>query len=161
TPTQINEIVAASNLKQRSRMTVLYHEAERRNYAVVGTSNKNEHDLGFFVKYGDGGVDMQPIRHLFKTQIYAIAKHLGVPQEIIERPPTTDTYSADATQEEFFYRLPFDMLDGIWNAWEKGREAEEIAASFNLKVEQVNNVISDLQDKERTTEYLRFAPLVP
>ena len=161
TPTQINEIVAASNLKQRSRMTVLYHEAERRNYAVVGTSNKNEHDLGFFVKYGDGGVDMQPIRHLFKTQIYAIAEYLGVPEEIINRPPTTDTYSADATQEEFFYRLPFDMLDGIWNAWEKGRETEEIAASFNLKVEQVNNVISDLQDKERTTEYLRFAPLVP
>ena len=142
-------------------MTVLYHEAERRNYAVVGTSNKNEHDLGFFVKYGDGGVDMQPIRHLFKTQIYAIAEYLGVPEEVINRPPTTDTYSADATQEEFFYRLPFDMLDGIWNAWEKGREAEEIAASFNLKVEQVNNVISDLQDKERTTEYLRFAPLVP
>lgn len=160
-PIQINEIVAASNLKQRSRMTVLYHEAERRNYAVIGTSNKNEHDLGFFVKYGDGGVDMQPIRHLFKTQIYAIAEYLGVPEEVISRPPTTDTYSADATQEEFFYRLPFDLLDGIWDAWEKGRETEEIAASFNLKVEQVHNVISDLQDKERTTEYLRLAPLVP
>jgi len=161
TPTQINEIVAASNLKQRSRMTVLYHEAERRNYAVIGTSNKNEHDLGFFVKYGDGGVDMQPIRHLFKTQIYEIARHLGVPQEIIDRPPTTDTYSADATQEEFFYRLPFDMLDGIWHAWEKGRSPEEIAAAFDLNPEQVNNVVSDIRDKERTTEYLRMAPLVP
>ena len=160
-PTQINEIVAASNLKQRSRMTVLYHEAERRNYAVIGTSNKNEHDLGFFVKYGDGGVDMQPLRSLFKTQIYEIAKHLGVPQEIIDRPPTTDTYSADATQEEFFYRLPFDMLDGIWNAWEKGQSPEEIAATFDLKSEQVNNVVSDIIDKKRTTEYLRLAPLVP
>jgi NAD+ synthase len=160
-PVQINEIVAASNLKQRSRMTVLYHEAERRNYAVIGTSNKNEHDLGFFVKYGDGGVDMQPIRHLFKTQIYAIARHLGVPDDVVNRPPTTDTYPADATQEEFFYRLPFDMLDGIWSAWENGSTAEKIAAGFNLNIEQVNNVISDIRDKERTTEYLRLAPMVP
>jgi NAD+ synthase len=160
-PTQINEIVAASNLKQRSRMMVLYHEAERRNYAVIGTSNKNEHDLGFFVKYGDGGVDMQPIRHLFKTQIYGIARCLGVPDDVINRPPTTDTYPADATQEEFFYRLPFDMLDGIWSSWEQGNDPGKIAGEFNLNVEQVNNVISDIRDKERTTEYLRLAPLVP
>lgn len=160
-PTQVNEIVAASNLKQRARMMTLYHEAERRNYAVIGTGNKNEHDLGFFVKYGDGGVDMQPIRHLFKTQVYAIAREIGVPEEIIKRPPTTDTYPADTTQEEFFYRLPFELLDGIWEAFEKEVPAEKIASTFNLQVGQVNNVIADLKDKQRTTEYLRLAPLVP
>jgi NAD+ synthase len=160
-PTQVNEIVAASNLKQRARMMTLYHEAERRNYAVIGTGNKNEHDLGFFVKYGDGGVDLQPIRHLFKTQVYAIAREIGVPEEIINRPPTTDTYPADTTQEEFFYRLPFELLDGIWEAHEKAMPAEQIASSFNLTVQQVRNVIADITDKKRTTDYLRLAPLVP
>ncbi len=161
TPVQINEIVAASNLKQRARMTTLYHEAERRNFAVIGTSNKNEHDLGFFVKYGDGGVDLQPIRHLFKTQVYAIARQIGVPEEIIMRPPTTDTYPADTTQEEFFYRLPFELLDGIWEAWEQGRTSEAIARSFGLTTTQVDNVIADIADKQRTTAYLRLEPLVP
>lgn len=160
-PGQINEIVAASNLKQRSRMAVLYHEAERRNYSVIGTGNKNEHDLGFFVKYGDGGVDLQPIRHLFKTQVYAMARHLGVPEDIVSRPPTTDTYPADATQEEFFYRLPFEMLDGIWNAWEQGEEIACIAEAHKLTIQQVQNVILDIEDKKRTTEYLRLAPLGP
>jgi NAD+ synthase len=157
---QVNEIVAASNLKQRARMMTLYHESERRNYAVIGTGNKNEHDLGFFVKYGDGGVDIQPILHLFKTQVYALAKHIGVPDNIIQRPPTTDTYSADTTQEEFFYRLPFELLDGIWDAFEKKQSSEKIALAFNLTVDQINNVIADIQNKQRTTEYLRFSPLV-
>ena len=63
------QVVAASNFKQRTRMAMLYYHAELRNYAVIGTANKNEHDLGFFVKYGDGGVDISPIVHLFKTGV--------------------------------------------------------------------------------------------
>lgn len=161
TPAQIKEIVAASNMKQRARMMSLYFEAERRNYVVIGTANKNEHDLGFFVKYGDGGVDIQLIKHLFKTQVYAIAEYLGVPQQIITRPPTTDTYSADTTQEEFFYRLPFHLLDGIWQAYEDQLSPEQIAKHFKLTLDQVNNVIADIQDKQRTTEYLRLPPLTP
>ena len=159
TASQIKEIVAASNLKQRVRMMTLYYEAEKRNFAVIGTANKNEYGLGFFVKYGDGGVDIQPIQHLFKTQVYALADYLGVPKQIISRPPTTDTYSADTTQEEFFYRLPFDLLDGIWQADENRMQPKQIAQSFNLTLEQVNNVISDIHDKQRTTEYLRFPPI--
>ncbi len=88
------QIVAASNFKQRTRMAMLYYHAELRNYAVIGTANKNEHDQGFFVKYGDGGIDVKPITHLFKTQIYQLAEYLDVPDEIRQRPPTTDTYSA-------------------------------------------------------------------
>ena len=65
--TELRQIVAASNMKQRVRMTRLYYEAELRNFSVVGTANKNEHDLGFFVKYGDGGVDVLPLKHLLKT----------------------------------------------------------------------------------------------
>src|SRR5215212_17484 len=113
------EIVAASNLKQRTRMLTLYHHAERRNYAVVGTANKNEHAQGFFVKYGDGGTDIQPIQHLFKTQIYQLAHYLGVNQGIIKRTPTTDTYSAPCDQQEFFYRLPFEQMDLLWCAMDR------------------------------------------
>jgi len=92
------QIVAASNFKQRSRMAMLYYHAERRNYAVVGTPNKDEHDQGFFVKWGDGGYDVAPIRHLYKTQVYQLAEYLDVPPEVRQATPTTDTYSAGSSQ---------------------------------------------------------------
>jgi len=153
------QIVAASNFKQRSRMSMLYYHAEARNYAVIGTGNKNEHEQGFFVKFGDGGADVKPIAHLFKTQVYQIAEYLGVPEEIRERIPTTDTYSAEQTQEEFFFRIPFEILDLIWFGWEKGYSPAEIAPAVNLKPEQVENVINDIKRKISTTEYLRMQPL--
>ncbi len=120
------QIVAASNFKQRSRMVMLYYHAELRNYAVIGTGNKNEHEQGFFVKYGDGGVDIQPIAHLYKTQVYQLARYLEVPKEIQERTPTTDTYSATSTQQEFFYRLPFEVMDLLWYAQEHDIPMSEI-----------------------------------
>jgi NAD+ synthase len=153
------QIVAASNFKQRSRMCMLYYHAESRNYAVVGTGNKNEHEQGFFVKYGDGGADVKPIAHLFKTQVFQLGEHLGMPDEIQNRVPTTDTYSAEQTQEEFFFRLPFDILDTIWFGWEKGVASAEIASTLELKPEQVDNVINDIKRKIAATEYLRMNPL--
>jgi NAD+ synthase len=153
------EIVAASNLKQRTRMLSLFFHAEKRNYAVIGTANKNEHDQGFFVKYGDGGADLQPIRHLYKSQVYQLAHYLGIPQGIIQRTPTTDTYSAGSTQEEFYFRVPFDLLDKIWLGMDSGMSADAIAKDLNLTVEQVGRVIADLIQKKRTTEYLRTPPL--
>jgi NAD+ synthase len=153
------QIVAASNFKQRSRMSMLYYHAESKNYAVIGTGNKNEHEQGFFVKYGDGGADAKPIAHLFKTQVFQLAKYLEVPEEIQKRTPTTDTYSAEQTQEEFFFRLPFEILDTIWYGWENKVSSDQIAASLNLKPDQVDNVIHDIQRKIATTEYLRMEPL--
>lgn len=153
------QIVAASNFKQRTRMAMLYYHAERKNYAVAGTANKNEHDLGFFVKYGDGGVDISPILHLFKSQVYQLAKYLDIPSEIQQRPPTSDTYSAGSTQEEFFFRLPFEVLDLIWFGIEKGYSSREIATQLDLSEEQINRIALDIQQKKRTTEYLRCPPL--
>jgi NAD+ synthase len=153
------QIVAASNFKQRSRMCMLYYHAESRNYAVIGTGNKNEHEQGFFVKYGDGGADIKPIAHLFKTQVFQLAEYLDVPEEIRDRIPTTDTYSAEQTQEEFFYRVPFDILDRVWFGWEKGVPAEDIASALGLSKENVESIIHDTQRKIRTTEYLRMEPL--
>ncbi len=148
-------IVAASNMKQRTRMLSLYFHAEKRNYAVIGTANKNEHDQGFFVKYGDGGADLQPIRHLYKSQVYQLARFLEIPQEIIDRTPTTDTYSAGSTQEEFYFRVPFDLLDKIWLGMERNMSARAIAQDLGLTEEQVERVMADLTQKKRTTEYLR------
>jgi len=153
------QIVAASNFKQRSRMAMLYYHAELRNYAVIGTANKNEHDQGFFVKFGDGGVDLKPIAHLYKTQVYQLARYLEVPEEIRSRQPTTDTYSAPTTQQEFFFRLPFETMDLLWYALENNVPISEVAQGMGLTEQQVQRVYNDLTCKQRTTEYLRMPPI--
>lgn len=153
------QIVAASNFKQRARMSMLYYHAELNNYAVMGTANKNEHDQGFFVKYGDGGIDVRPINHLFKTQVYQIAEYLDVPLEIRQRPPTTDTYSAHSTQQEFFFRLPFETMDLLWYAMEHEIPVAEVAGVMGLTEAQVLRAFNDFNRKSRTTDYLRTLPL--
>lgn len=153
------QIVAASNFKQRSRMSMLYYHAEANHFAVIGTPNKHEVKQGFFVKYGDGGADVMPIGNLFKTQVYELARHLGVPEEIIKRTPTTDTYSAEQTQEDFFYQLPFETMDLIWYGWENGYSPEEIGKVMDYTAEEVSNICTSFERKVRTTEYLRMSPI--
>ena len=153
------QIVAASNMKQRIRMLTLYYHAEARNYAVIGTANKNEYDQGFFVKYGDGGVDIKPIAGLFKTQVFQLAEYLGVPESIRSRTPTTDTYPDEVSQEEFFFCLKFLTMDLLWLAKEQGFPSQEVADVMKLGADQVERVWRDLEQKQRTTEYLRMPPL--
>ena len=152
-------IVAASNFKQRSRMSMLYFHAEALHYAVVGTPNKHEQEQGFFVKYGDGGADVMPIGNLYKTQVYQLAKYLGVPKGIIERTPTTDTYSAEQTQEEFFFQLPYGLMDIYWYGFENGYSAEEVAGVMEESTDQVKALFSNFERKKRTTDYLRMSPV--
>ncbi len=153
------QVVAASNLKQRLRMTTLYYHAEKRNWAVVGTGNKDEHGQGFFVKHGDGGADLKPIAHLFKVQVYQLADYLGVPDEIIRRTPTTDTYSAEVTQAEFFFGLDFYLMDMLWYAMEHDVPPAETAKVLNLTTEQVERGYANVRRKVEATEYLRMNPL--
>lgn len=153
------QIVAASNFKQRSRMAMLYYHAEALHYAVLGTPNKHEVEQGFFVKYGDGGADVMPIGNLYKTQVYQIANYLGVPNEIIRRTPTTDTYSAEQTQEEFFYQLPFEEMDLLWYGWENGYPVQEVAEVLNFTEELVIQNFKNFERKQKTTEYLRRPPI--
>lgn len=153
------QIVASTNFKQRSRMSMLYYHAERLHFAVIGTPNKHELEQGFFVKYGDGGADVMPIAHLYKTQVYQLAEYLAVPQEIIERTPTTDTYSAEQTQEAFFYQLPFEEMDLLWFGWESNYPPEEVADVLNKSVEEIRNIYKNFERKRNTTEYLRSAPI--
>ena len=155
------QIVAASNFKQRARMAMLYFHAELHHFAVIGTANKNERQQGFFVKHGDAGVDCDPIVHLYKTQVYQLAEYLGVPEEIRQRTPTSDTYSAPCSQEEFFFRLPFATMDLLWWAHENHVPAHEVSEVVGLAPEQVERAFADFVSKQRATEPLRQPPLVP
>lgn len=154
-PDQYLKVVAATNFKQRTRMAFLYHAAECRNFAVLGTANKNERDQGFFVKYGDGGADVDVLAHLYKTQVYQLAAYLGIPEEIRNRPPTTDTYPAPTTEEEFFFRLPFATMDLLWYAQDHGVPAPEVADVMGLTPGQVDRAFQEFAQRHRSTEYLR------
>jgi NAD+ synthase len=140
-------------------MSMLYYHAEALHYAVVGTPNKHEQEQGFFVKYGDGAGDVMPICNLYKTQVYQLAEYLGVPKGIIERTPTTDTYSAEQTQEEFFYQLPFHLMDRFWYGFENGYPAADVAAVMGETTERVESLFRNFERKRKTTEYLRMPPV--
>lgn len=154
---QYLQIVAATNFKQRIRMTMLFHYADSLGYAVVGTANRNERDQGFFVKYGDGGVDVDAIAHLYKTQVYQLASHLDIPTEIQGRAPTTDTYSAPTTEEEFFFQLPFAVMDLLLYAEQHAVPPETAAAVMGLRRDQIERAYRQFRQRRRSTEYLRTA----
>ena len=157
--TELRQIEAASNFKQRSRMSMLYYHAERLHYAVIGTPNKHEVEQGFFVKNGDGGADVMPIAHLYKTQVYQLAHYLGIPHEIIDRTPTSDTYSAEQTQEEFFFQLPFQQMDLLWYAFKNEYDPEEVGTVMEINPDEIKKVFAGFERKIKTTEYLRMPPI--
>jgi len=157
---EFREIVAATNFKQRVRTMVAYHHADRLNYAVVGTPNRLEYDQGFFVKGGDGLADAKPIAHLYKSQVYQLAEHLGVPQAIRARTPTTDTYSLPQTQEEFFFSLPLGTLDPLLQARNDGRSPAAVAAELGYRPEQVERAYRGIDHKRRVTHPLHVSSLL-
>ncbi len=154
------QIVAATNHKQRVRKALEYYHADRLNYAVIGTPNRLEYDQGFFVKNGDGAADLKPIAHLYKTQVYALARHLGLPESVCNAAPTTDTYSLAQGQDEFYFALPYAQMDlALW-ALEHDVPAAELAATIGLSEEQAGFVYADIRAKRTTTRYLHAAPLL-
>lgn len=154
------EIVAATNFKQRVRKMLEYFHADRLRYAVAGTPNRLEAELGFFVKNGDGSADFKPIAHLYKTQVYQLADYLGAPAEIRMRPPTTDTYSLAQSQEEFFFSLPYREMDLCLYGRSQGVPCEAVADAAGLRPEQVERAYRDIDAKHRAAEYLHAAPLL-
>lgn len=152
-------IVAATNFKQRIRKTMEFFHADRLNYAVVGTPNRVEYDQGFFVKNGDGSADLKPIAHLYKTQVYALARHMGLPDDICSAQPTTDTYSMPQGQDEFYYALPFDKMDlALW-ALNNGQPPSKLAEMIDITVEQAEYVYKDIETKRKTTAMLHWPAL--
>jgi len=154
------EIVAATNFKQRVRKMMEYYYADRLGYAVAGTPNRLEYDQGFFVKLGDGAADVKPIASLYKTQVFALARHLGVNDEILEREPTTDTFSLAQSQEDFFYSVDYRTLDLVLWAKNHGVAHDTIAREVGLTEEQVARVCEDIDQKRRSTAYLHAPPLL-
>jgi NAD+ synthase len=150
------QLVAATNFKQRVRTAMAYYHADALHYAVCGTPNRLEYDQGFFVKGGDGLADFKPIAHLYKTQVYAIARPLGVPDSILTRPPTTDTFSLPQSQEEFYFSLPYEQMDLCLYAFNHGIPADDVAATLGLTAEQVGRVYADIVAKRRTTRPLHL-----
>ena len=155
-------IVATTNMKQRTRKQTEYYHGDRLNYAVCGTPNRLEYDQGFFVKGGDGLADVKPIAHLYKTQVYAMARHLQLPDAICNAVPTTDTYTLPQGQDEFYFALPYAQMDiALW-ALEHGRSAGELALALQMTPAQAQRVYDDIRAKRRATEYLAAAPeLIP
>jgi NAD+ synthase len=154
------QIVAATNFKQRIRKTVEYFHADRLNYAVVGTPNRLEYDQGFFVKNGDGSADVKPIAHLYKTQVYALARHLRLPAEICAAVPTTDTYSLAQGQDEFYFALPYAQMDLALYALNHGYEPGELAAAIGITPAQAENVYRDIEAKRKSTRYMHLRPVL-
>jgi NAD+ synthase len=159
-PKTYRELIASTNFKQRVRMMMAYHHAERLHYAVAGTPNRLEYDQGFFVRHGDGAADFKPIAHLYKTQVYQLARFLGVPASILGRPPTTDTFSLPQTQEEFYFALPYEQLDLCLYGFNRGIPAAEVADATGLNAIQVERVFRDIEQKRRATHHLHRRPLL-
>lgn len=154
------QIVAATNFKQRVRKMLEFFHADRLNYAVVGTPNRMEYDQGFFVKNGDGSADLKPIAHLYKTQVYMMARHLGLPEEICNATPTTDTYSLSQGQDEFYYALPYKEMDiALWYLNNK-KSTHELAETLGLDEKRAGFIYQDIESKRRTTGPLHWPALL-
>lgn len=153
------EIVATTNFKQRIRKMLEYYYADCLNYAVCGTPNRLEYDQGFFVKQGDGAADVKPIAHLYKTQVYQLAEYLEIPEEIIQRPPTTDTYSLSQGQDEFYFAVPYDKMDLCLFAKNNGFHPKEVADAVRLDIDLVKYIFRDIDRKRATTRYLHLPSL--
>ena len=160
TPAAYLQMVAATNYKQRVRKLTEYYHADRLNFAVAGTPNRLEYDQGFFVKQGDGSADFKPIAHLYKSQVYQLARYLGVPEEICQRAPTTDTFSMAQTQEEFYFALPYQHMDLCLYALNHAVPAADVAQALGLTAEQIERVFKDIRDKRRATKYLHTQHLL-
>ena len=154
------EIVAATSYKQRIRKTIEYFHADRLNYAVLGTPNRLEYDQGFFVKNGDGSADVKPIAHLYKSQVYAIARYLCLPDEIATAAPTTDTYSLAQGQDEFYFALPHREMDlALW-ALNHEVLADDFARVLGITRQAAQRIYAGVDAKRRATRYLHRRPIL-
>jgi len=152
-------IVAATNFKQRARKMMEYYHADRLQYAVAGTPNRLEYDLGFFVKHGDGAADFKPIAHLYKSQVFQLAAYLGVPEEIQRRPPTTDTYSLAQSQEEFYFTMSLEKMDLCLYGKNHGIPAADLAPAAGMEEEQVKRIYRLIEGQCAMARYLHSAAL--
>ena len=149
---------AATSIKLRVRMTTLYFNGEKNQYLIMGSTNKSEAIQGYFVKYGDGGVDLEPLWNLYKTQVYQIAKFLDIPEEITQRKPSPDTWSLNVSDEEFFFGMTYDIIDSLCYAMEKNIPLKEICENKNWNYDEVKKAWSMIERKKELSIHMREMP---
>jgi NAD+ synthase len=160
-PGAYRELIAATNMKQRVRKLFEYTWADRLGYAVAGTPNLLEYDQGFFVKGGDGLADFKPIAGLYKSQVYELARELGLPAGIAERSPTTDTFSLAQSQEEFYFGYPHEQMDLLFWGNSRGVAPAELAPRVGLEPDAVRIAYAEIERRRVATEYLHAPALLP
>jgi NAD+ synthase len=147
-------LVAATSYKQRLRKAVEYFWADRLRYVVVGTPNRLEFDQGFFVRNGDGAADVKPLAHLYKSQVYAMARHLGLPAAVLGARPTTDTFTLEQGQDEFYFGRPYEQLDILLWARDHGVIPSKAGEMVGLSAADVELAYADIDSKRRAAAYL-------
>ena len=157
---QFFNVLSLQNVKQRTRMIVEYMHAEKMNYAVCGTTNKTELLTGFFVKYGDGGVDLEPIANCYKLQVYKLAELLHIDRRIIARAPSPDTWSHFTSDEEVSLRIPYDILDQLLYADENHLPSSIVQKSTKLSKLQIEWAYKHIFSLKNAAHILQVQPPV-
>ena len=145
--------IIIGNIKARIRMILLYAFAQKMNYLVVGTGDKSEIMLGYFTKYGDGGVDILPIGDLYKTQVRMLGKYLGVPEDIVSKPPSPALWEGQTAEGEI--GLDYETIDSIlYLKFEEMRDVEEISEMTKTDIAKVQKIIRMV----KTSQHKRLPP---
>jgi len=151
-------LTASTSIKHRVRMTSLYFHAEKNNFSVVGTTNKSEYQQGYFVKYGDGGSDIEPLVNIYKSQIYQLGKFLEIPNEILVSDASPDVWSFSTSDEEFFYTVPYDVVDLILYSRENKLSISDVQKISELKTEDIENLFQMQNIKQIKSQHMREIP---
>jgi NAD+ synthase len=151
-------LTASTSIKHRVRMTLLYFHGEKNNFSVVGTTNKSEYQQGYFVKYGDGGSDIEPLVNIYKSQIYQLGKFLEIPNEILVSDASPDVWSFSTSDEEFFYTVPYDVVDLILYSRENKLSISDVQKISELKTEDIENLFQMQNIKQIKSQHMRETP---
>lgn len=146
---------AGGNAKARARMMVLYNVAAARHFLVAGTGNKSELLVGYFTKHGDGGADVQPIGDLYKTQVWRLAEHLGLPKWVIEKAPSAGLRKGQTDEADL--GIKYVDLDRILKGFELNQSAPDIAERTGIELKEVERI----EQLVRRSEHKRQMPLIP
>jgi NAD+ synthase len=146
--------LSSGNIRPRMRMIVSYHYANVLNMMVIGSSNKTELITGYFTKHGDGGVDLLPLGDLYKCQVRQLARHMGVPEEIIMKPPTAGLWAGQTDEGEL--GASYDTIDMILWGNEKGSSFSEIAEGIGVEI----TLVKDILTRVEKSEHKRRLPLL-
>ena len=151
-------LTAATSIKHRVRMTMLYYHGERNNQVVIGTTNKSEYLQGYFVKYGDGGSDIEPLVNIYKSQIYQIGEFFKMPEEIMEKDASPDVWSFSTNDEEFFYSVPYEIVDVILYARENNLSINEIQEYSKISIGKIESLLRFQNQKQVKSKHMREIP---